>query len=80
MSSYFMQVIDGYLAHLAPRIGHDRYLCPAWRSKFLVDQSISGNKTEESSSNMDHSMAKSGAIKRVMEEYTVRDKVSFVFT
>ncbi|KAM0910501.1 hypothetical protein ACQ4PT_014124 [Festuca glaucescens] len=70
-------VIDGYLGHLALRVGRDRFLCPAWRSKFLVDRAIAGDKVEKSSKNMDHAMAKSGTIGRVLEEYTVRDKTFF---
>ncbi|KAM0930775.1 hypothetical protein ACQ4PT_000699 [Festuca glaucescens] len=70
-------VIDGYLGHLALRVGHDRFLCPAWRSKFLVDRTIAGDKVQESSKNMDSAMARSGAIGRVLEEYTNHDKTYF---
>nr|XP_051212107.1 uncharacterized protein LOC127329669 [Lolium perenne] len=31
-------VIDGYIGHLNLRVGDDRFLCPAWRSKYLVDR------------------------------------------
>ncbi|KAM0843563.1 hypothetical protein ACQ4PT_057600 [Festuca glaucescens] len=71
-------VIDGYLGHLALRVGHDRFLCPAWRSKFLVDRAIAGDEVQESSKNMDSAMARSGAVGRVLEEYTKRDKMTFV--
>ncbi|KAM0837012.1 hypothetical protein ACQ4PT_061945 [Festuca glaucescens] len=70
-------VIDGYLGHLALLVGHDHFLCPAWRSKFLVDCAIAGDKVQESSKNMDSAMARSGAVGRVLEEYTVRDKTYF---
>ncbi|KAE8803052.1 Pm3-like protein [Hordeum vulgare] len=33
-------VIDSYQAHLALRVGHDRHLCPAWRSRYLVAQTL----------------------------------------
>ncbi|XP_071681044.1 uncharacterized protein [Lolium perenne] len=70
-------VIDGYIGHLNLRVGDDRFLCPAWRSKYLVDRAIAGDKPKESSKNMDSAMVRSGAVGRVLTEYTVRDKVYF---
>ncbi|KAM0849468.1 hypothetical protein ACQ4PT_053718 [Festuca glaucescens] len=70
-------VIDGYLGHLALRLGHDRFLCPAWRSKYLVDRAIAGDKPQESSKNMDSEMVRSNAVRRVLAEYTVREKIYF---
>ncbi|XP_071677086.1 uncharacterized protein [Lolium perenne] len=49
-------VIDGYIGHLNLRVGDDRFLCPAWRSKYLVDRAIAGDKPKESSKNMDSAM------------------------
>ncbi|KAM0845727.1 hypothetical protein ACQ4PT_056167 [Festuca glaucescens] len=71
------QVIDGYIGHLALHVGHDRFLCPAWRSKYLVDRANAGDKPQDSSKNMDSAMVRSGAVGRVLAEYTVRDKVYF---
>ncbi|KAM0929678.1 hypothetical protein ACQ4PT_001686 [Festuca glaucescens] len=70
-------VIDGYLGHLALRVGHDHFLCPAWRSKYLVDRAIAGDKPKESSKNMDIEMVRSNAVCRVLEEYTVPEKIYF---
>ena len=70
-----MQVIDAYMGHLELRVGHDRYLCPAWRSKFLVDRAIARDDPLPSSCNMDSALSKAGAVNRVTKEYTVRDKV-----
>ncbi|XP_071677088.1 uncharacterized protein [Lolium perenne] len=70
-------VIDGYIGHLNLRVGDDRFLCPAWRSKYLVDRAIAGDKPKESSKNMDSAMVRSGAVGRVLTEYTVRDKFYF---
>ncbi|KAM0928107.1 hypothetical protein ACQ4PT_002274 [Festuca glaucescens] len=70
-------VIDGYLGHLALRLGHDRFLCPAWRFKYLVDRAIAGDKPQESSKNMDSEMVRSNAVRRVLEEYTMREKIYF---
>ncbi|KAM0904779.1 hypothetical protein ACQ4PT_017776 [Festuca glaucescens] len=70
-------VIDGYIGHLALRVGHDRFLCPAWRSKYLVDRANAGDKPQDSSKNMDSAIVRSGAVGRVVAEYTVRDKVYF---
>ena len=70
-----MQVIDAYIGHLELRVGHDRYLCPAWRSKFLVDHAIAHDDPLPSSFNMDSALTKAGAVNRVTKEYTVRDKV-----
>ncbi|KAM0821432.1 hypothetical protein ACQ4PT_072221 [Festuca glaucescens] len=71
------QVIDGYLGNLALRVGHDRFLCPPWRSKYLVDRAIAGDKPQESSKNIDSEMVRSNAVRRVLEEYTVREKIYF---
>ena len=70
-----MKVIDAYMGHLELRVGHDRYLCPAWRSKFLVDRAIAHDDPLPSSCNMDSALTKAGAVNRVMKEYTVHDKV-----
>jgi len=70
-----MQVIDAYMGHLELRVGHDRYLCPAWRSKFLVDRAIAHDDPLPSSCNMDSALTKAGAVNRVTKEYTVCDKV-----
>ncbi|KAK1614750.1 hypothetical protein QYE76_049576 [Lolium multiflorum] len=70
-------VIDGYIGHLNLRVGDDRFLCPAWRSKYLVDRANAGDKPKESSKNIDSAMVRSGAVGRVVTEYTVRDKVYF---
>ena len=70
-----MQVIDAYMGHLELRVGHDRYLYPAWRSKFLVDHAIAHDDPFPSSCNMDSAFTKAGAVNRVTKEYTVRDKV-----
>ncbi|XP_073360623.1 uncharacterized protein [Aegilops tauschii subsp. strangulata] len=67
-------VIDAYMGHLELRVGHDRYLCPAWRSKFLVDRAIARDDPLPSSCNMDSALSKAGAFNRVTKEYTVRDK------
>ncbi|XBH67768.1 hypothetical protein VPH35_096092 [Triticum aestivum] len=67
-------VIDAYMGHLELRVGHDRYLCPAWRSKFLVDRAITRDDPLPSSCNMDSALSKAGAVKRVTKEYTMRDK------
>ena len=70
-----MKVIDAYMGHLELRVGHDRYLCPAWRSKFLVDRAIANDDPLPSCCNMDSALTKAGAVNRVTKEYTVRDKV-----
>ncbi|XP_073360656.1 uncharacterized protein [Aegilops tauschii subsp. strangulata] len=67
-------VIDTYMGHLELRVGHDRYLCPAWRSKFLVDRAIARDDPLPSSCNMDSALSKAGVVNRVTKEYTVRDK------
>ncbi|KAM0876005.1 hypothetical protein ACQ4PT_036468 [Festuca glaucescens] len=67
-------MVHGYLAL---HVGHDRFLCPAWRSKYLVDRTNAGDKVQESSKNMDCAMVRSGAVSRVLEEYTMRDKIYF---
>ncbi|XP_073359737.1 uncharacterized protein [Aegilops tauschii subsp. strangulata] len=67
-------VIDAYMGHLELRVGHDRYLCPAWRSKFLVDRAIARDDPLPSSYNMDSALSKAGAVNRVTKEYTVLDK------
>nr|XP_040249589.1 uncharacterized protein LOC120967064 [Aegilops tauschii subsp. strangulata] len=66
-------VIDAYMGHLELR-ADDRYLCPAWRSKFLVDRAIARDDPLSSSCNMDSALSKAGAVNRVTNEYTVRDK------
>jgi hypothetical protein len=78
ISLCFSHVIDGYLRHLALRVGHDRFFYLDWGSKFLVDRAIAGDKVEESIKNMDNAMEKSRTIGRVLDEYTVRDKVQYV--
>ena len=70
-----MQVIDAYMGQLELRVGHDRYLCPAWRSKFLVDCAIAHDDPLPSSCNMDSALTKAGAVNRVTKEYIVHDKV-----
>ncbi|XP_073363625.1 uncharacterized protein [Aegilops tauschii subsp. strangulata] len=67
-------VIDAYMGHLELHVGHDRYLCLAWRSKFLVDRAIARDDPLPSSCNMDSALSKAGAVNRVTKEYTVRDK------
>nr|XP_040254300.1 uncharacterized protein LOC120972830 [Aegilops tauschii subsp. strangulata] len=67
-------VIDAYMGHLELRVGHDRYLCPAWTSKFLVDRAIARDDPLPSSCNMDGALSKAGAVNRVTKEYTMRDK------
>jgi hypothetical protein len=71
-----MQVIDCYQQHLALRVGHDRTLCPGWRSKYLVDRALERDNPKPSLHNKDSEMVSAGAIQRVLEEYTVRDKVT----
>ncbi|KAM3272767.1 hypothetical protein ACQJBY_042694 [Aegilops geniculata] len=73
-SERILPVIDAYMGHLELRVGHDRYLCPAWRSKFLVDRAIKNEDPLPSSYNMDSALTKAGAVNRVTKEYTVRDK------
>ena len=73
-----MKVIDAYMGHLELRVGHDRYLCPVWRSKFLVDRAIARDDPLSSSCNMDIALSKVGAVNRVTKEYTVHDKVRYV--
>nr|CDM86760.1 unnamed protein product [Triticum aestivum] len=72
-------VIDAYMGHLELSVGHDRYLCPAWRYKFLVDRAIARDDPLPSSCNMDSALSKAGAVNRVTQEYTVRDKVRYVY-
>ncbi|XP_073360352.1 uncharacterized protein [Aegilops tauschii subsp. strangulata] len=67
-------VINAYMRHLELRVGHDRYLCLAWRSKILVDRAIARDDPLPLSCNMDSTLSKAGAVNRVMKEYTVRDK------
>jgi len=73
-----MKVIDAYMGHLELRVGHDRYLCPAWRSKFLVDRAIAQDDSLSLSCNMDSALSKAEAVNRVTQEYTVCDKVRYV--
>nr|XP_040246050.1 uncharacterized protein LOC109763479 [Aegilops tauschii subsp. strangulata] len=70
-------IIDAYQTHLALRVGHDRHLCPAWRSKYLVDRAKARDNPKPSKYNMDSALSRAGAIRRVLDEYTVRDK-SFI--
>ncbi|XP_020157332.1 uncharacterized protein [Aegilops tauschii subsp. strangulata] len=70
-------IIDAYQTHLALHIGHDRYLCPAWRSKYLVDRAKTRDSPKPSIYNMDSALSRAGAVLRVLAEYTVRDK-SFI--
>ncbi|XBH96951.1 hypothetical protein VPH35_087248 [Triticum aestivum] len=70
-------IIDAYQTHLALRVGHDRHLCPAWRSKYLVDRVKARDNPEPSTYNMDSALSRAGAVRRVLDEYTVRDK-SFI--
>lgn len=66
--------IDSYEAHLALRVGHDRHLCPAWRSKYLVDRALAMDRPVPNIHNMDVEMVRSAPVSRVVEEYTIRDK------
>ncbi|XBJ06732.1 hypothetical protein VPH35_012357 [Triticum aestivum] len=70
-------IIDAYQTHLALHIGHDRYLCPAWRSKYLVDRAKTRDSPKPSIYNMDSALSRAGAVLRVLAEYTVRGK-SFI--
>nr|XP_040256504.2 uncharacterized protein LOC109765058 [Aegilops tauschii subsp. strangulata] len=70
-------IIDAYQTHLALRVGHDRHLCPAWRSKYLVDRAKARDNPKPSKYNMDSALSRAGAVPRVLDEYTVRDK-SFI--
>nr|XP_045084633.1 uncharacterized protein LOC123494075 [Aegilops tauschii subsp. strangulata] len=70
-------IIDAYQTHLALRVGHDRHLCPAWRSKYLVDRAKARDNPKPSKYNMDSALSRAGAVRRVLHEYTVRDK-SFI--
>nr|ACK44493.1 Pm3-like protein [Triticum aestivum] len=67
-------IIDAYQTHLALRIGHDRHLCLAWRSKYLVDRAKARDNPKPSKYNMDSALSRAGAVRRVLDEYTVRDK------
>ncbi|XP_073367804.1 uncharacterized protein [Aegilops tauschii subsp. strangulata] len=70
-------IIDAYQTHLALRVGHDRHLCPAWRSKYLVDRAKARDNPKPSKYNMDSALSRAGAVRRVLDEYTVHDK-SFI--
>ncbi|XP_073360531.1 uncharacterized protein [Aegilops tauschii subsp. strangulata] len=70
-------IIDAYQTHLSLRVGHDRHLCPAWRSKYLVDRAKARDNPKPSKYNMDSALSRAGAVRRVLDEYTVRDK-SFI--
>ncbi|XP_073360644.1 uncharacterized protein [Aegilops tauschii subsp. strangulata] len=70
-------IIDAYQTHLALRVGHDQHLCPAWRSKYLVDRAKARDNPKPSKYNMDSALSRAGAVRRVLDEYTVRDK-SFI--
>ena len=73
-----MKVIDAYMGPLELRVGHDRYLCSAWMSKFLVDHAIARDDPLPLSCNMDSALSKAGAVNRVTKEYTMLDKVRHV--
>jgi hypothetical protein len=73
-----MQFIDSYQQHLEQLVGEDRHLSPAWKSKYLVDRALKGDAPQSSRWNRDSLLAKAGAVNRVLEEYTVRDKVRYV--
>ena len=62
------------------RVGHDRHLYPAWRSKYLVDLAKARDNPKPSKYNMDSALSRAGAVRRVRDEYTVRDKVRYVLT
>ncbi|KAI4968797.1 hypothetical protein ZWY2020_046127 [Hordeum vulgare] len=68
-------VINSYQAHLALRVGHDCHLYPAWRSKYLVDRALARDNPLSSLYNMDSELSRSGAVNRVKDEYTLRDKI-----
>ncbi|XP_073363275.1 uncharacterized protein [Aegilops tauschii subsp. strangulata] len=51
-------IIDAYQTHLALRVGHDRHLCPAWRSKYLVDRAKARDNPKPSKYNMDSALSK----------------------
>ncbi|XBH70530.1 hypothetical protein VPH35_098167 [Triticum aestivum] len=70
-------IIDAYQTPLALRVGHDQHLCPAWRSKYLVDCAKARDNPKPSKYNMDSALSRAGAVRRVLDEYTVRDK-SFI--
>nr|XP_040256462.1 uncharacterized protein LOC120974136 [Aegilops tauschii subsp. strangulata] len=70
-------IIDAYQTHLALRVGHDRHLCPAWRSNYLVDRAKARYNPKPSNYNMDSALSRAGAVRRVLDEYTVCDK-SFI--
>lgn len=77
MSLYFMQFIDSYEAHLELRVGHDRHLCQAWRSRYLVDRALAmDNPLSNVKNNRDNTKVRAAAVERVVDEYTVRDKVT----
>ena len=71
-----MQFIDSYEAHLELRVGHDRRLCPTWRSKYLVDRVLAQDNPLPNANNNDNAMLRAAAVERVVNEYTVRDKVT----
>ncbi|KAE8794440.1 Pm3-like protein [Hordeum vulgare] len=58
-------------AHLSPRVGNDRHLCPAWRSGYLVDWALAQYNTLPSCYIMDSELSRSGAVDRVKDEYTL---------
>ncbi|KAE8789759.1 Pm3-like protein [Hordeum vulgare] len=72
------EVIDSYEAHLALRVGHDCHLCPAWRSRYLVDQAVTRDNPLSSPYNMGSELSRSRAVNRVKDEYTLRDKTYVV--
>ena len=74
MFYYFTQIIDAYQTHLALRIGHDRHLCPAWRSKYLVDRAKARDNPKPSTYNMDSALSRAGAVRYVL---TVGERSNF---
>ncbi|KAI4981216.1 hypothetical protein ZWY2020_021701 [Hordeum vulgare] len=77
-SEMLRSVIDSYQAHLALRVGHDRHLCPAWRWRYLVDRALARDNPLSSPYNIDSELSRSGAVNRVKDEYTLRDKDNLV--
>ena len=51
--------MEAYIQDLALRVGNDRYLCPVYRSKFLVDVAKSALKVKKSENNNDFVLEKS---------------------
>lgn len=68
-----MQFLDSYAAHLETRMGHDRHFCPTWKSSVIAYRLVHPFPVGH-----DESHLKSSAVSRVVEEYTVRDKVTSI--